>query len=285
MDERLIQIRQSQIRYPQASLLGLPPELRDLIYDYCLPPSTAKHAILSPTLPLFGASLRRTCRQLYHETRRLSWARGALLIRDATDGDVTCTSINTKPAAQISRVLLQAKLPDRSLGESMMSVHINQRSKSILATHLRPREFIVQLCTCSLKDKHLGPYLMTMISVRYAVMALVNEWTSIEKVTFFYCDDSAPTPNILTPGLDWRFPSTWRASFGQDARYYGPWDVAKKDESLEGEEGVWVLKHYHGRNGEVTRSADVDFFNVADVYGVKCAMNVQGQHAPVASAD
>jgi hypothetical protein len=281
MEEQLVQIRQpqSQQRPPQASLLGLPRELRDIIYDYCLPASTVKHALKSQSLPLFGASLRRTCRQLYHETRSLSWTRGALLIRDISEGDVPYTSIKTKPTTQISRVVLQARLPDRFIGESMMSVRIGQRVGSLLATHLTPRDFIIQACTCSLKDAMLGPYLRTMISVRYAVMALVNEWRSIQKVTFFYCDDSAPAPSPLihVPSLDWQFPSTWRGSFGPDARYYGPWNVEKKDESLDGEEGVWCLKHYDGRTGHVTRTTDVDFFNVAEVYGVRCVLTVQEQ--------
>jgi hypothetical protein len=278
MEEQPIQISppQSQERPPRASLLGLPRELRDMIYDYCLPETTVKYALISPSLPLLGAGLRRTCRQLYHETRDLAWARGAVLIRDFSD-DVTYTSIKTKPTAQISRVVLQAKLPDRTIGESMMSVRISQRVESLLATHLTPREFIVQACTCSLKNTKVAQYLRTMISLRYAVMALVNEWTSVERVTFFYCDDCAPAPIPFVPvasDVDWTFPRTWRGAFGQDARYYGPWNVEKKGDSLDGEEGVWCLKHYNVRTG-VTRTADVDFFNVAEVYGAQCAMKVQ----------
>jgi hypothetical protein len=270
--EKVIQIRQPPgNRYPRASLLGLPRDIRNIIYDYCLPVSTVKRSLQSPCLPLFGAGLRRTCRQTYHETRDLSWTRGTLLLRNSSEGDIEYNSIRTKPVSQISRVLLQAKLPDSSVGSSMMSARISQRVESVLAAHLTPVDIVIQACTCALKSKNLGLYLSMMISLRDDVMALVNAWPGIEMVTFFYCDDSAPAEAPFSPALDSQFPGTWRGAFGQDARYFGPWNAEKKDESLDGEEGVWCLKHFDWR-GHVTRTIGVDFFNVERVYGTKCAL-------------
>jgi hypothetical protein len=276
--EKVVQIQQpSGHQSPQASLLGLPRELRDIIYEYCLPTSTIKHSLQSPCLPLFGAGLRRTCRQLYHETRDLSWTRGALLLRNPSRGDIIYTSIRSKPTYQISRVVLQAKLPDPSIAQSMMAVRILEKAGSWLAASLTPGDIIIQICTCKLKNMKLGIYLRTMVDLQYAVTELVRAWPSIERVAFFYCHDSDPASNTdgFPSGPDWRFPSTWRSAFGPDARYFGPWNP-EKEEGLDGEEGAWRLKYYDGR-GRVTRTTGLDFFNVADVYGARCALDVENE--------
>jgi hypothetical protein len=75
-------------------------------------------------------------------------------------------------------------------------------------------------------------------------------------------------------GPDWRFPSAWRSTFAQDARYFGPWNAEKKSEGLDGEEGVWCLKCYDGK-GDISRTMELDFFNVENVCGAKRALNAE----------
>jgi hypothetical protein len=263
--EKVVPIRQpSDQRHQPASLLGLPRKLRDIIYEHCLPATTIKYSLRTPCLPLFGADLRRTCRQLYHETRDLAWTRGALLLHDYRDRRYT--SIRSKPTFLVSRAVLQAKLPGGTIADAEIIARVESDDRSESALHLTPGDLIIRICTCGSRSEALATYQMGMILLRSGVMPLVGAWPSVEGVTFFYCHD-------VGPRNERQFPSSWRSAFSQDARYFGPWNPEKKSEGLDGEEGVWCLKYYDGR-GQITRTVGLDFFDVADVYGAKCALNV-----------
>lgn len=150
---------------------------------------------------------------------------------------------------------------------------IVKQAGSQLRTYFKPKDLIVQICTCRMDNMGFSKSLMTMPDLRDAFIGFVEAWPSVESLTFFYCGNSdvtAPHSNIHIPAYDdLSFPALWRSAFDQDARYFGPWVPVKKK---GGSDGGWLLKCY-GVSG-LTRTADLEFFNVADVYGVKCALDV-----------
>jgi hypothetical protein len=146
-----------------------------------------------------------------------------------------------------------------------------------LTKSFRPKDLIIQLCTCSIKDLDSFKYLSFMFTLRDNITCLLKMWPSLKTVTFFYCDDSNPatTANIQNPSETltslWTFPSTFRSAFEPDARYFGPWYKDKKDQN-----GVleFHLNIYDGR-GKVHQTAKLDFFNVMDVYRIPCVLKIR----------
>lgn len=259
--EKFIEIRQpSSTQHPRASLLGIPQELRNIVYEHCVPDTDVKLSLSKPFLPEFGAGLRLTCRQLYHETQGLSWSRGTLLVHSfAGKEELSTTGLGRPTASLITRVGFQSSLPNLFIVDS-------KAKNSDLAKRFSPKDLIIQLCTCSVKDRNNFKYLSLMSTLRDNVTYLLSTWPSLKTVTFFYCDDS----NLATVTSRWTFPSTFRSGFEPDARYFGPWypDREERNGVLE-----FYLNSYDGR-GKVHQTTKLEFFNVMDVYRVPCVLRV-----------
>src|SRR5579871_2564171 len=118
--EKFIEIQQpSTTQHPRASLLGIPQEIRNIIYEHCLPDTNVKLSLSKPFLPEFGAGLRLTCRQLYQEIQRLSWTRGTLLIHSfAGKEEPSTSSLCRHTASLITRVGFQSSLPNLFIVDS-----------------------------------------------------------------------------------------------------------------------------------------------------------------------
>lgn len=272
--EKFVEIQQpSMTKHPSASLLGIPQDIRNNIYEHCVPDADVKLSLSKPFLPELGANLRLTCRQLYHEIQGLSWTRGTLLVHSFARKEVLSTSHLCRPAASlIKRVGIQSSLLD------LFIVH-SKFENSDLAKSLKPKDLILQLCTCSIKDLDCFKYLRLMSTLRDNVTYLLRTWPNLNTVTFFYCDDSDPATTANFPNLSgmltslWTFPSTFRSAFEPDARYFGPWypDKTVKNGVVE-----FHLNSYDGR-GKMQQTAKLEFFNVMDVYRVPCVLRVMGK--------
>jgi hypothetical protein len=262
--------QQITLQYPRESLLGLPQEIRDKIYVFCIPSTDVKYSLLTPYLPELGGSLRLTCRQLYFETQKLCWTRGTLHIYSHTRNKILSISHLGPQTSLIKRVGFQSSLPDLSLACSKIT-------KSDLTNGLQPRDLIVELCTCALKDLDVHKYLRLMASVRDAITILLEAWPSLTVLAFFHCGDIDPADNTdfptssSTPASLWTLPSTFRSSFEPDARYFGPWytDSQTKNGEIE-----YLMERYDGR-GKVERTVQLDFFNVMDLHSGQCVLQIR----------
>jgi hypothetical protein len=265
-----VEIQQpSPHEHSRASLLGLPQELRDNVYRYCIPETSPKFSLLSRGI---SAKLRLVCRQIYHETDKLIWTHGTLFMHTLTRGDIVNPSFAARgiPFASIKRVAFQSKIPHQIIMQNF------QVDKSELVHHLKPTEIVIPICSCDIRSTNTSKYLRVLAVMRDKVTSFVGVWPTVESVTFLYCDDSDPATVAHFPrpinnmGPDWRFPASFRSAFEQDARYFGPWNPEKKKDTKDGQV-QWDLKKY-GRK-EIERTVRLDFFNVTEVYGTKCVFD------------
>ena len=256
--------------YPRASLLGLPREIRNKIYDYAITPGVFKR-VLSPAFN--GVNLHLTCRQIYYETNHLSWTNSISQLQFLPIFGMWATKGQEAPATTAKAVALHGRLPEKFLpGHPIdlgMMLHLQQ-----------PDEVLIRYCTCELKNMRATTYLPLVAQMRDKVTVLLDAWPAIKGVTFFLCGEGDPLPAANFPHKisrsgkmkpDWHFAPTFRAAFEPDARYFGPWSP----EPTLDERGTvvgWRLRVVE-KSGAV-RTHRLDFFNVAEVYGAKCVFDV-----------
>jgi hypothetical protein len=261
-------------RNPQAYLLGLPRELRDIISSYCIPVQDVKYSLLQPSLPRFQPNLHRTCRQLYAETNDLYYAQRIFLIERNWIGGLKYSRLpKSEVTPKIKRVALRASISDQSTSQ-----FFDKRiARSRLARSLQPTDLIFQLCTCKLAVLmpwvafQLMPQLRKMLCNREE--GLLEIWQSLKTITFFYCDDKEVGFDVMRSAgcgaMGLTIPASFTSAFGGDSMDSNAWLLVDK--------AMGDIGHRQGEDCELrdaSRTVRVRFYNVARVYGKRCVEHV-----------
>ena len=216
------------------SFLGLPGEIRNLIYEHIFNPPDLDDYLRALQLdPRFGngMAILRTCRRIYHETRDFAY------------GSLTATlspfdSMLTFDLAKLeqTRKKRQVKPPLELVKRITVQQHLFYGLYpwwKLPPSCLQPEELVVQVCICTkLKElwtnpSHTGHLCDTL--ERAAV-----DVKSIRRIVVYYC--GCEWPNWLSLQPEIRFPNIVASSQStRGGRLEAVVDESAKDETAEDE--------------------------------------------------
>jgi len=262
---------------PNAHLLRLPKELRDIIYDLVYPKLTTdelfedihNHIHLRLALP-------QSCKQLYSETRHLAYSNGTLLVCGYDVASSLGAMAWTRPPVRLRRVL---ELPP--FHEHIASIKRVGIQLSISNLHpdlgfgptigLAPTEAIIQLCVC--KCDFQRRTMWWVAKFRTIIISLLQALSSLTKLSVFHCHVARLSLSEMWDAI--QFPDVVATMFEGEARYGGPWScrVAASRPTAEGQ-GPTCSNRYELRetdsNGDVVRTIELGFWDSWTRYSKPC---------------
>jgi len=170
--------------YPKLSLLGLPAELRNLLYEYVFHPSDTEdylHAL--QTDPHFGNGLTflRTCRLVYHEARYYAYASLTPLLRPFSKP--YGFELDNLQASRKGKIKPPLDLVKRITVQQFLFLALYPWW---LMTGIEPEELVIQLCICrKLKDLYTSPQKCDELcnTIESAVISV----NSLKRIVVYYC--------------------------------------------------------------------------------------------------
>lgn len=198
--------------YPENSLLGLPGELRNILYEHIFHPEdtedylrelqTNPHAVSSPACNGGnGLSFLRTCRLVYHECHSLAYGRlvanlspfaspYAFEVQKAID----TKSLKIRPPLElIKRITVQ-----QFLFFGLYSWWMLRKSG------IEPEELVIQICLCN-KVEQLYSQPRKCKDVCDTIEQAAKEVRSLKRILIYYC--GLEWPLWLCRERDVHFPS------------------------------------------------------------------------------
>lgn len=265
--------------YPKLSLLGLPAELRNLLYEYVFhPPDTEDYLRALQTDPHFGNGLTflRTCRLVYHEARYYAYASLTPLLSPFSktyvlelDNLQTSGKGKIKPPLDlVKRITIQHFL--------FFAVYPWWQMAGI-----EPEELVIQLCICSkLHDLHSRPKKCDEVcdTIESAAIGV----RSLRRIVVYYCGPE--WPRWICMGSDVHFPSIvagCRSKNGvkleviRDEAMHGESEEDERMSETLQQNGVGVgARHFRLTGDYFNKHSDrevyVDFINSIDICGREC---------------
>lgn len=259
--------------YPKFSLLGLPAELRNLLYEYVFHPrDTEDYLRALQTDPHFGNGLTflRTCRLVYHEARHYAYASLTTLMSPfsgiyAFEVDKLRASRKGKikpPLDLIKRITVQQHL--------FFAVYPWWRMDG-----LEPEELVIQVCLClKLKNLYMNPQKCNEVCDTIERAAI--DVKSLRRIVVYYC--GLEWPLWVCMEGDIHFPSIvagCESSNGTKLKAIRDDEMHGDNEGEERSRNVDVTARHFRLTGDYFsqnsgREVQVDFINSMEICGKEC---------------
>jgi hypothetical protein len=259
---------------PEAHLLRLPKEIRDIIYSFVYPDLTTDELFedIHHNINL-RLSLPQTCKQLHLEIHDRAFCNGTYLLSSKTK-----RSPNRKPRSPLVDDLAANITTDRStllLKRISLQLTLNQLPQSLdfsLPTSLfHPIEAILQLCVCDCTFQRRT--LFWVSKFRSIILGLLNHVPTLTKISVFHCHVVRLSLEEMWDAI--QFPDLVTTMFEGEARYGGPWScqLARACGTTEGLGSTcsdrYVLRETDS-SGEIVRSVELGFWDSWSGYALLC---------------
>lgn len=197
---------------PENSLLGLPGELRNLLYEYIFHPEdtedylhdlqTNPHAVSSASCQGGnGLSFLRTCRLVYHECRNLAYSR--LVANLSPFGSPYAFDLQKAIDARGLKIRPPAELIKRITVQQFLFFGLYPWWM-LKKSGIEPEELIIQICLCN-KVEQLYSQPRKCKDVCDTIEQAAKDVRSLKRILVYYC--GLEWPLWLCSERDVHFPS------------------------------------------------------------------------------